>query len=209
MTLSQIYAQTQYRFSEKWTLNAGIHGQYLDINDTYAVEPRLAINWQLIPNHTLSLGYGLHNQMQPLPVFFFEEEVRPGVFERTNKDLDFIRSHHFVLGYDVRFGTDWRLKAETYYQDIDQAAVEQEPSSFSLLNAGADFVFPQVGSLVNNGVGANYGFELTLEKFFSKGYYGLLTASIFDSKYKGRDGIERNTAFNNGYVVNVLGGKRD
>ena len=207
MTLSQFYAQTQYRFNEKWTLNAGLHGQYLDINDTYAVEPRLAINWQVVPNHTLSLGYGLHNQMQPMPVFFFEEEVSPGVFERTNKDLDFVRSHHFVLGYDVRFGTDWRLKAETYYQAIDQAAVEQEPSSFSLLNAGADFVFPQVGSLVNNGVGSNYGVELTVEKFFSNGYYGLLTTSVFDSRYEGSDGIERNTAFNNGYVINVLGGK--
>jgi hypothetical protein len=30
---------------------------------------------------------------------------------------------------------------------------------------------------------------------------------LFDSKYKGSDGIERNTAFNTGYVLNVLGGK--
>jgi len=48
---------------------------------------------------------------------------------------------------------------------------------------------------------------LTVEKFFSRGFYGLFTTSIFDSKYKGSDGIERNTAFNNRYVVNVLAGK--
>ena len=48
---------------------------------------------------------------------------------------------------------------------------------------------------------------LTIEKFFSKGYYALLTTSVFDSKYKGSDGIERNTAFNNGYVFNILAGK--
>lgn len=207
MNLLEGYAQGQFKFNEKWTLHGGLHAQYLDINETFAVEPRLALNWQFRPNQTLSLGYGLHHQMQPLPVFFFEEEVNTGVFERTNKDLDFVRSNHFVLGYDVKWNTTWRTKVETYYQTIDNAAVESTPSSFSLLNAGADFVFPERGSLTNNGTGTNYGVELTVEKFFSQGYYGLLTASVFDSKYEGSDGIERNTAFNNGYVVNFLAGK--
>ncbi|MCB0557692.1 MAG: TonB-dependent receptor [Phaeodactylibacter sp.] len=207
MALLQPFVQGQYRFSDQWSLHAGLHGQYLDFNETAALEPRLALNWSFRPNQTLSLGYGLHHQMQPLPVFFFEEEVSPGVFERTNRNLDFTRSHHFVLGYDWRMGQDWRAKAEVYYQDISRAPVESFPSSFSLLNAGADFVFPEAGSLVNEGTGANYGFELTVEKFFSKGYYSLFTASIFDSKYQGSDGIERNTAFNNGYVVNLLAGK--
>ncbi|MCB0552659.1 MAG: TonB-dependent receptor, partial [Phaeodactylibacter sp.] len=121
--------------------------------------------------------------------------------------LGFTRSNQFVLGYDWRVSQDWRAKAEAYYQAIDKAPVESFPSSFSLLNAGADFVFPEAGSLANEGTGANYGLELTVEKFFSKGYYGLLTASVFDSKYEGSDGIERNTAFNNGYVVNLLAGK--
>lgn len=207
MTLLEAYSQGQFKMNEKWTLHAGVHTQYLDINETFAVEPRLAINWQFLPNQSLSLGYGLHHQMQPLPVFFFEEEISPGVFERTNKGLGFTRSNHFVLGYDIKWNADWRTKLETYYQAIDNAPVESRPSGFSLLNSGADFVFPEVGSLVNEGVGANYGVELTIEKFFNKGYYGLLTASLFDSKYKGSDGIERNTAFNNGYVLNFLAGK--
>ncbi len=36
--------------------------------------------------------------------------------------------------------------------------------------------------------------------------YFLLTTSLFDSKYKGYDGVKRNTAFNGNYVVNLLGG---
>ncbi len=207
LTLLEAYTQGQYKFSDRWTLHAGLHAQYLDLNSDFAVEPRLAMNWQFLPNQTLSLGYGLHHQMQPLPVIFYEEEVAPGVFNRTNENLDFSRSNHFVLGYDIKWNTNWRTKVETYYQAIDRAAVEPFPSSFSILNAGADFVFPERGSLTNDGTGENYGVELTVEKFFSRGYYGLLTASVFDSKYEGSDGIERNTAFNNGYVVNFLAGK--
>src|SRR5690606_27073634 len=66
---------------------------------------------------------------------------------------------------------------------------------------------PDTDSLVNAGTGKNMGIELTIERFFRKGYYFLITSSLFDSKYKGSDGIERNTAFNTGYVVNALGGK--
>jgi hypothetical protein len=207
MSLLQAYTQGQYRLGQKWTVNAGLHAQYLDINGNFALEPRLALNWQFHPRQRLNLGYGLHHQMQPFPLFFFEEEVTPGQYTRSNKDLDFIRSHHFVLGYDLKLGTDWRIKTEAYYQAIDQAAVEKTPSSFSLLNAGADFIFPQVGSLTNEGTGTNYGVELTVEKFFSQGYYGLFTASLFDATYEGSDGIERNSAFNNGYVLNFLAGK--
>ncbi len=207
MALLQAYAQSKYKLNEKWVLNVGIHGQYLDFNETYAIEPRLAMIYNFAPNQKLSVGYGIHNQMQPLPVFFLEEQVAPGQFERTNKPLDFTESQHLVLGYDLKFGTDWRIKAETYYQWISDVPVESTPSSFSLLNAGADFVFPQVGSLVNEGEGRNYGVELTVEKFFSQGYYGLFTASVFESRYRGSDDIERNTAFNNQYVFNVLAGK--
>ena len=48
---------------------------------------------------------------------------------------------------------------------------------------------------------------MTIEKFFSKGYYGLFTSSLYSSKYIGSDGVERNTAFNGKYVFNVLAGK--
>ncbi len=85
--------------------------------------------------------------------------------------------------------------------------MEQRPSVYSALNTGGGFDMPYVDSLINKGTGHNYGIELTVERFFSKGYYFMVTGSLFDSKYKGSDGVERNTAFNTGYVLNVLAGK--
>ena len=208
MTLIQPFAQAQYRLNDSWTLNAGLHAQYLTLNETFALEPRLALNWQAAPKHAFNLGYGIHQQTQPLPILLAESLDAENNLVRTNEKLDFTRSQHFVLGYDYRMAQDWRLKAEVYYQLIDQVPVETRPNSFSLLNSGADFTFPRDRfNLVNEGTGFNRGIELTLEKFFSKGYYGLLTASVYDSKYKGSDGIERNTAFNNTYVLNILAGK--
>ena len=207
MLLLQPYAHIQFRLSEQLTINAGLHAQYSSLNEQFALEPRTSLTYQLAPNHTLNLGYGLHQQSVTLPLLFLNEEIN-GQLVQTNKNLDFTRSNHYVLGYDVKLNSNWRGKVEVYYQSIDKAGVEPFPSSYSTLTEGANFIFDNNRvSLVNDGTGYNTGIEFTLEKFFSKGYYGLFTGSFFDSKYTASDGVERNSPFNNGYVVNLLGGK--
>ncbi len=205
--LFQPYVQGQFRLTERLTLNTGLHALYSNLNEQFALEPRAALSYQLAPDHSINLGYGLHQQSIPLPLLFLNEETN-GQVVQTNKDLDFTRSNHFVLGYDVKLSNNWRGKLEVYYQDIDKAGVEPFSSSYSTLTEGANFGFDNDRvSLINNGTGYNTGLEITLEKFFSKGYYGLLTSSFFDSKYSGSDAIERNTPFNNGHVINLLAGK--
>lgn len=145
--------------------------------------------------------------MQPINVYFLQTQNADGSYQYNNKNLDFTNSHHWVVGYDWQASKDWRLKAEAYYQYLFDVPVNTISSSYSMLNTGASFKTDLEDSLTNNGTGKNYGLELTIEKFFSKGYYGLFTASVYDSKYIGSDGIERNTAFNGKYVLNILAGK--
>ena len=125
----------------------------------------------------------------------------------NNKNLDFTKSQHFVLGYDLQPFKDWRLKTEIYYQQLSNVPVNTFSSSYSMLNTGSSFKTELEDNLTNTGTGKNYGAEVTIEKFFSNGYYGLFTSSLYSSKYKGSDGIERNTAFNGNYVFNALAGK--
>nr|WP_299344702.1 TonB-dependent receptor [Allomuricauda sp.] len=203
----QPYIQGRFRLTEKLTLNTGLHSVYSSLNEQFVFEPRAGVKYNLTNSQSLSFGYGLHHQPAPLPLLFLNENVN-GQEVQTNRDLDFVRSMHYVLGYDIKIAPSWRGKVEVYYQDIDNAAVESFPSSYSSLTEGADFAFDNDRvSLVNEGTGFNRGIEFTLEKFFSKGYYGLLTGSFFESRYEGSDGIERNTPFNNGYVVNFLTGR--
>jgi hypothetical protein len=206
-SLLQPYIQVQHRFNEQLTINAGFHGQYLTFNEKSIIEPRASVSYQMNKIQNISFGYGLHSQTQPLPVYFYQTQDQNGIYDQRNRNLDFTKAHHFVLGYTNRFASDWRLKAETYYQYIFDAVTDIQKSGFSMLNAGADFGFPERAGLQNGGTGTNIGLELTIEKFFSKGYYILFTSSVFDSKYKGSDGIERNTAFNSNFIFNVLAGK--
>ena len=118
-----------------------------------------------------------------------------------------VKSHHIIAGYDILVAENVRLKIETYYQHLLNIPVEPVPSSYSAINSGSTWGIDYRDSMVNKGKGKNYGIELTLEKYFSTNYYYLLTASLFESKYKASDNQWRNSMFNNNYVINLLAGK--
>lgn len=206
-TIFQPFAQAQVRLSNKVTWNAGIHGQQFSLNNQFVIEPRTSLTWSVGNSSSINVGYGLHHQNVAEPLLFLNENVN-GTLIQSNKKLDLVRSNHFVIGFDTEFADNLRAKVETYYQQIDKAAVEKLATGYSSLTEGAEFVFAtDKAGLVSKGTGFNRGIEFTLEKFYSKGYHALITSSLFQSKYKGSDGRERNTPFNNGYILNVLAGK--
>ncbi len=205
--LAQAYVHAKYAINDNLTLNTGIHSQRFFLNKSFSVEPRFGLKYEMNNSGSLNFGYGLHSQMQPLNVYFLQTQNQDGSYSYNNKNLDFTKSHHFVLGYDLQPFVDWRVKAEVYYQYLYNVPVNTFSSSYSMLNTGASFKTDLEDHLTNNGTGRNYGVELTIEKFFSDGYYGLFTSSLYESKYTASDGKERNTAFNSKYVYNVLGGK--
>jgi hypothetical protein len=206
-TLVKSFINYGVRFTDKLSSNIGLYYQYFGLNNSQSVEPRWNVKYQLKQNQSFSFGVGLHSQTQPLEVYFYQTSTNVNQIMLTNKNLDFVKSFHSVIGYDINFSKQLRLKAEVYGQYIYNAAVEKNSSSFSMLNAGADFGFPDKTNLVNNGKGYNYGVELTLERFLQKGFYGLFTTSVFQSKYKSSDDVWHNTAFNSNYVINTLAGK--
>lgn len=205
--LWQPFVQWRYRWTPKFTLLAGLHGQWLDFNNTLAVEPRLGLNYQAGERATLSLGLGRHSQMLPTYIYFAGATLPGGGINTYNRDLGFLRSDHVVLGYEQRIGTALRVKTEAYYQRLFDVPVTTTPSSYSVLNEGAELnrFFPD--TLVNRGIGYNTGIEMTVEKFFTNNWVFLLTGSLFDSKYRGSDGEWYNTVFNAGFAANVLATK--
>ncbi|MBN1116397.1 MAG: carboxypeptidase-like regulatory domain-containing protein [Bacteroidales bacterium] len=202
----QPYFQYKYRVSEKLQATLGINGFAQLETKHFSPEPRAGLNWEIKPGSKLSFGYGKHSLSTPLEILHQKVWNFNGSYSEPNKGLDFTKSHHFVLGYDRVFSGLFRIKTELYYQYIYNAVVEQKSNAYSLLNRRA-YDYEDVGALKNSGKGYNYGLELTMEKFMDHGSYFLTTLSLFESKYRGSDGILRNSAFNSNHVLNLLGGK--
>jgi hypothetical protein len=206
--LYQAFFQQKNRLTNALTVNWGLHGQLFGLNNTKMIEPRLGLNYSISSKQSVSLGYGLHGQIQPRLVYFTQtlNDLENSVYELTNRELDFSKNHHFVAGYDMSISKNMRFKMEAYYQCLYDIPVEKRVSTFSMVNYGANFHNENEDSLTNSGSGKNVGIELTLEKYLSKNFYFLLTTSLYDSKYRGSDQVWRNTAFNGNYTVNFLTG---
>ena len=189
----------QWRPTNELTLNTGLHYHYLAVSGKSSLEPRFGAQWNFVEDQSLNLGFGVHRQDQPLVVYFGNP---------ANKTLDFTQSIHYILGYTNHFASDLLFKAEAYYKDISHAPVDRDSaSSFSYLNAGANFGGVSTDrSLASNGLGKSFGLELTMMKHFSDGYYLTATGSLFRQQFTGSDGIWRDGAFDNQYIVNLLAG---
>lgn len=206
--LLQPYAQFKHRFTETFSLSIGLHSTYFTLNNTASwLEPRAGIKWQVNEKQIFTAAVGVHSQTQPYYTYFYQQYDTAGNAVLNNKNMGLSKSNHYIAGYEIYFGKNFRLKTEAYYQYLYNIPVEITPNAFSLINQGSGFsrFFPN--KLINNGTANNYGAEITLEKFFSNNFFVLLTGSLFESKYKGSDGIERNTDFNGNYAANILIGK--
>jgi CarboxypepD_reg-like domain len=201
--LAQAYAQYKYRPTDVLTFTGGIHAQYLTLNGSAAVEPRLGMRWAITGKDVITAGYGLHSEMLQLYQYFAIDTNHV----MNNKNVGFTRSHHFVVGYDRVWSSDIRMKLEAYYQYLFDVPVETRAgSSYSSLDQGTGYSRDFPDTLKNTGLGYNYGLELTLEKRFSHGYYFLLTGSVFNSMAMGNDGVYRPTDYDTHFAMNLLGG---
>lgn len=198
--LLEAYTEFSLSPSHRWQINPGLHLQYFALNSHYSIEPRLAVKYNLNQKQSLTFSYGSHSRTELLNYYF----TRNDKGELINRNLDFTRGHHFVFTYDLNIGNDFHLRVEPYLQLLSKLPVVAG-SSNSLINNKDDWFITD--KFESTGRGLNYGLEVTFEKYMSGGYYFMFTGSVFSSRYKGGDGIWRNTRYNRNYLFNLLGGK--
>ncbi len=197
--LYQFFSQSRLQLSEKLLLNAGFHVQYFELNKDLSIEPRIALKYQVNAKQNLALAYGLHSRIEALPIYFINDNGN-----QPNKDLKLMKSNHFVFSYNFMLIDNLKLSIEPYYQYLTNVPVA--PTGYvSTLNIQNSLFFDD--ALVSTGKGRNMGVDFSLERYLNKGFYYMLSASFFDSKYTANDGIQRNTRFNKNYAVNALIGK--
>ena len=199
-TILQPFLDWKYDFSNL-SLNLGVRSVFFSYNNTSALEPNGSLKWNFKNKQSFGLGYSLQSQRQ-LPQIYQNTITQIGAEDNTN--LDLTKAHQLSLFYDKKWNRTI-FKIEAYYQSLFDVPVAKDvENSFSTLNVFEGIVnIP----LVNNGTGKNYGIELTAQQYFSNNTFWLANVSLYESKYKGSDGIERDTRFNGNYIFNATYGK--
>jgi hypothetical protein len=200
---TQAFTQWNHKINNKLTTNVGMHFLFLSLNQTYSIEPRASIKYDISSGQNIAFGYGLHGQIQPLGTYFAKPQDGSNTY--INKNIGISKAHHFVVSHDISLNSYTHIKTEVYYQHLFNVPISKDPNStFSMLNAVDGYY---TDPLVNTGLGRNYGVELTVERFLHKNFYYLLSMSLYESKYKAANDVWYNTRFNTNYATTLTAGK--
>ena len=182
-SLISAYNSSAWGINDKLSLNFGLHGQLLTLNNRWTLEPRTSLKWQTNARTSFALAYGMYSRMEKMDVYFVKTQSTGD--RSVNKNLDFTKAHHLMLSFAYKVSENISLKVEPYIQFLYDVPVMRD-SSFSVLNRDEFFV---ENALMNKGRGRNFGVDFTWERALNKGLYYMITASLFDSRYCGGDGI--------------------
>jgi hypothetical protein len=201
----QAFSQWRWRIGQRVTLNQGLHVLYLKLNNDAVVEPRTSLRWDVSRRLALSTGTGWHSQVLPPGIYMSLAYDSFGNRSLPNRNLPMPRARHHVFALDYLLGMQTRLKLEAYYQDLYKAGVDAGSATpFSMINLEEGYPSRRLSA---SGKGRNRGIEFTFERNFYKGFYALLTGSVYDSRYRGSDGVWRNTRWNGNHMAVLTAGR--
>ena len=196
--LTRLYTNHKVALSSRLSAVAGVNVMWFNLNNQWLVEPRVSVQYKTSPSSTLSLAYAQNSRKESTDTYFVTMANK-----NPNEDLGLTRSHHISASFAQRLGENAMLKIEPYWQWLFDVPVEKG-TTYSILNHRNFF---QDRALTNEGVGRNYGIDLTLERYLKDGLYGMLTATLFKSEYRDAQGEWHHSRHDRGYITNILGGK--
>lgn len=154
-SLISAYNSSAWGINDKLSLNFGLHGQLLTLNNRWTLEPRASLKWQTNTRTSFALAYGMYSRMEKMDVYFVKTQSTGD--RSVNKNLDFTKAHHLMLSFAYKVSENTSLKVEPYIQFLYDVPVMRD-SSFSVLNRDEFFV---ENALVNKGRGRNFGVDFT------------------------------------------------
>ncbi|MCO5258548.1 MAG: carboxypeptidase-like regulatory domain-containing protein [Crocinitomicaceae bacterium] len=216
---TNLFLNYLHKFNDNIELVTGLAYKYLTLTNRQVVEPKLSASFKTGTRGTVSFGTGLYSKAPSLVHVNlvdnqYANDGKLVSSTKNNTRLNYMKSAHAVAGYDFFITPKMHIKTELFYQYLfDVITARYATDSISSDNVYAainefSFSFESMPrQMANNGIGENYGIELTIEQFLSKGFYFLVTGSLFNSRYKAVDGKWRNTRFASNIVTNALIGK--
>ncbi|MCH2045345.1 MAG: hypothetical protein MK212_14610, partial [Saprospiraceae bacterium] len=151
------------------------------------------------------LGGGTYTQLLPMMLYTYNHSDPSRNYNR----LFGVKSINTNLGYLFILAEDWRLKIDGYLQYYRNVPVDSLNPAHSFMNYGGVEDWRPSPNMNSDGRALNFGGEISVEKFFSKGYYFNVAASYVNVAYWSQNSpnTRYRSAFDNTWVIHLFGGK--
>jgi hypothetical protein len=167
------------------------------------LSPRLAVTYQLARGLNANMSVARYYKIAPYTALGFKVND-----EYVNRNLDYIRSDHYVAGIEWLPNSSIRITAEGFVKNYGDYPVSVA-TGVSLANFGGDFGVLGNERITSNGKGRSYGYELLFQQRLTKNFYGILAYTWYHSRFSGTDPDKLiPSAWDNRNLLSFTGGYR-
>ena len=171
------------------------------MNPFETLSPRIALSYVLTDKWTINASVGSYTKILPYTALGFKDNAGNYV----NKDADYTRSTHYVVGVEYLPSSATRFTFETFYKQYSNVPVSVR-NGISLSNQGADFNVLGNEDITTNGKGRSYGFEFFAQQKLTKRFFGVLSYTYFNSQYTNNNTNYVASTWDNRHLLSIIWG---
>jgi hypothetical protein len=124
-----------------------------------------------------------------------------------NQSIKYIRSNHYVTGFQYLPKEDLKFVAEGFYKQYSNYPVSVR-DGISLANLGGDFNALGNEEVISNGKGNTYGFEFSVQQKLVKNTFAVFSYTFVRSKFSGADERLIASSWDNRHLISGLLGRK-
>lgn len=162
---------------------------------------RMGISYMLADKWSLNASVGDYYKLPAYTILSY----RTNTGNLINRNADYTRSSHFVIGTEFLPAPTTRFTLEGFYKRYDRVPVSIR-EGISLSNLGGDFTVVGNEPVRTNGKGYSYGFEFFAQQKLSQRFFGTLSYTYFISRFSGSDAKMIASAWDNRHLLSFIGG---
>ena len=169
------------------------------------LSPRLSASYLFAPKWSLNASVGRFFQLPPYTILGYRDNANNLVNKQNG--ITYIQADHAVLGLEYLPFTNTKISLEGFYKVYDNYPFLTR-DRVSLANLGSDFGVIGNDPAVPLSGGRAYGLEFLIQQKLTKGFYGILAATLVKSEFEDKNGDLRPSAWDNGQIVTLTAGKK-
>jgi hypothetical protein len=168
-----IFIADDWFISPTLTLTPGILWSYDDYSEQTFTQGKFKLRWEFMDYWWLNSAWGQYHK-------FTDNfgEVAKGF---GNPDLKQSTSDHYIIGLEHQIDQSTLIKLDTYYKTFDDLAISRQDKD-TVYPTLTEEQYQDLPRFTNDADGDAYGFEVFLNKSFSKGWYGWLSAAYSETR---------------------------
>lgn len=178
-----VFIADDWFVTPRLTLTPGLTGSYDDYSEQTFLQGKFKFRWEFKDYWWLNSGWGQYHK--------FTDNFAEVAKGFGNPDLKQSTSDHYTLGVEHQLNETLLVKFDSYYKTFDDLVVAN--------------IDPTTPRYTNDADGDAYGFELFLNKSFSEGWYGWVSAAYSETRRrnkKTREDFKYN--YDQPWIVNMV-----